>query len=482
MALLTLLLASLASCSGGDSTAKDTDTSAASGEAAVTEKAGYDYGDHDFKGYTFKVLNFDNYVDCFGTLTFEEATGEALNDAIYERNRRVEEELNFDLKEEIMVCVSWTASRIEICDKVINSVLAGEYAYDAAYLIPVAKPAVISEGYLYDLNTLDGLNLEEEYWDKVLNDSLTLNGKLYTASSALNFTTTDLTDVIYFNERLFTDYDIEFPYQSVRDGSWTLDAFGDITKKMTMLNGDDSFAFNAEGNSMYGIGGHPDKPFSLTYSAGCNVIERKNGEFVIGIDSERFHNSAEKIAEMFSIKAGHTYIDSNTASPGNCSHLFMNNRTSLIVHEIKQSNSMRNMEDTFGMLPLPKYDEAQESYRSPVSYNSSFLCVPMLLEDPERTGVILDALSYESYTSVLPIYYDVTVSQKGLRNEESIEMLEIIYNTRGIEFGQIFGITNNFVLAFRRAIENENMNSVSMVDTYLGEIEGNLLNVLDALA
>lgn len=46
-------------------------------------------------------------------------------------------------------------------------------------------------------------------------------------------------------------------------------------------------------------------------------------------------------------------------------------------------------------------------------------------QNTQQAGVILDEFSYQIYKDLMPVFYDVTVSQKGLRNEESIEMFGI---------------------------------------------------------
>ena len=51
---------------------------------------------------------------------------------------------------------------------------------------------------------------------------------------------------------------------------------------------------------------------------------------------------------------------------------------------------------------------------------------------------MLDAASYLSYTDVLPVYYNVTIAQKGLRDDESIEMLGIIQSSRYFDIGRVF--------------------------------------------
>ena len=51
------------------------------------------------------------------------------------------------------------------------------------------------------------------------------------------------------------------------------------------------------------------------------------------------------------------------------------------------------------------------------------MCIPVTNPDISEAALIMDAFSYMTYKDVLPVYYDVSLSQKGLRNEDSIEML-----------------------------------------------------------
>ena len=106
------------------------------------------------------------------------------------------------------------------------------------------------------------------------------------------------------------------------------------------------------------------------------------------------------------------------------------------------------MESTFGLVPMPKLDDSQEEYRSYVAYNTAFLVIPTTQKNTARAGFILDALNYESYIDTLPIYYDVTLSQKGLRNEESIEMLELIRENRGADLMAVYSITADITNSF----------------------------------
>ena len=59
------------------------------------------------------------------------------------------------------------------------------------------------------------------------------------------------------------------------------------------------------------------------------------------------------------------------------------------------------------------------------------MVIPKTVQDLDRTGVILESLSYEGYKSVISAYYDTMLKNKLMRDEDSIEMLDkyIVPNT-----------------------------------------------------
>ena len=66
----------------------------------------------------------------------------------------------------------------------------------------------------------------------------------------------------------------------------------------------------------------------------------------------------------------------------------------------------RNMETDFGILPFPLYEETQQEYYTTVhAYGNSFICVPIVLEDVEMTGIVLEDMSFASMYIITPAYY-----------------------------------------------------------------------------
>ena len=83
----------------------------------------------------------------------------------------------------------------------------------------------------------------------------------------------------------------------------------------------------------------------------------------------------------------------------------------------------------------------------------------------------MDALAYESYRDVLPVYYEQKVSQKGLRNDDSIEMLDIVRANRYTNFGEIFGWTNALQHAIHGKVSTGRGDIASLIASNMKTIE-----------
>ncbi|MBE6611627.1 MAG: hypothetical protein E7632_03950 [Ruminococcaceae bacterium] len=480
--LLVLLMLASVSCGEASTSSDTTDSGASDTSATETEPAGpqYDFGGKDYGGYEFKILNYESYVDAFLLVDPDEQNGDILNDALYKRNTFVEDKLNFTIKEIREPYTGWQSSQVALCDRVVKAVNADDNEYDAAYLPVGFKSGIITDGYLMDLNTIPELNVNSEHWDTVLNGDLTLDGKLFTASSSLNMCALELSDVLLFNEEMFENLGLDMPYDLVREGKWTLDKMYEYVNACTNLNGAESFTFNQSAATVYGIGGHLDKPYALLNGADCFLVKYENDEIVLGIEEERIFNAAEKIAKILRKTDGYVHFNNSGEAADGYVNLFSSNRAGFVTCELKTAYFLRDMETTFGLLPMPKYDEAQKDYQTSVSQNALFLTIPVTQDNTERTGTILDALTFYSYHDVLPAYYDVTLSQKGLRNEDSIEMLDIVYATRGIEFAQLFGVSTNWVGSFNNQIVMEKLNLASVSATQKDMINSRMKKIFDS--
>lgn len=104
------------------------------------------------------------------------------------------------------------------------------------------------------------------------------------------------------------------------------------------------------------------------------------------------------------------------------------------------SEEFRSFEDHYGVLPIPKYDEAQKDYHTVVDGGANIMVVPASAptDSYELIGAITESLSAASYLDLTPVYCGIALEQKGTRDDDSIEILRMILDSRVIDFAYLY--------------------------------------------
>ena len=486
ISLLTAISLCVSFCSCGSE--KNPDSKSGTGaETSVRRETtdAYYANTPDLCGYTLKILSPNETFNCYVKVDFDEQHGEKLDDAVYERNRKVENKLNCTIKEIQADATGegWGTGQKNLAKIITNMVLANETEYDAAYLSVFFQPSLITESILLDLKAVPELQLGEKWWDNAINDDVTINGHLFTASGPLEFMSFDMSWVLLFNEKVLADNGLEKPYDTVREGKWTLDRLNEMISGVASLNGDDSAKWNPDGNALYGIASHDHSPDAFLFSAGNKLMENEGGALKFSADTERMFSTIDKLSVILDQTNGNNYREANYIPAERQGYLyaFSKNRALFTTCELKSTLELRSMEANYGLVPMPKYDENQEKYITYVNPITCLLTIPSTNPDLEGTGVLLDALTYESYRDCLPIYYDITVSQKGLRNEDSIEMLNIVRENRSTQMSAFYGITSELNKNLANVVTQGSGKAASIIASASNKITDNLNKFIEGL-
>lgn len=468
--LLTALLAGCVSCgndTGGttDSTnekvpGNDMSDTGMSDEVTTEE---YVYPPLDLDGAVLTILNPTTTWGFYTDIDREEQTGDALGDAIYERNRRLEEKYNFtlDVVEENMYSIE---------AKVRNSVMADDSAFDIVLGSSKLNVSMISDGLVCDLCDIPELNLDRPWWDQSVVNEATINGSLYFALCDITMFSFECTWATYFNKDILEKNQLDTPYELVRSGAWTFDKLGEYTKVCVSLNSDESFTWSADGSSVYGLVSYYE--FGHTGIIACGeryITNDADGTPCFSLEGDRFYNVVSKLASLFG-RSGE-YLSINNDSPNNYFSAFSSSRAAFMAGEIKEIQNLRSVNMDFGIVPLPKYDEEQKDYCSPVTSVVPVCMIPVTNTDTAITGTVLDALAYESCINVLPVFYEINLSQKGLRDDDSIEMLGLIRDDRIFDVGDAYGWTTEVREGIRKVIDSGDANVASIIASLKPSVE-----------
>ncbi|MBQ8510045.1 MAG: extracellular solute-binding protein [Clostridia bacterium] len=474
--LLAAMLMSAASCGGSDTPAK---TTAGGSESAVTAKStdeAYPFPELDCGGDSFTILNAAYKWNMYTYIDHETLTGETLDDAVYNRNRFVEQEYNvvLDVRDE---------ERDNLHTIAQTSIMAGDGTYDVIWCGGDGVSSLITQNYVYNLRDIPEFQLDEPWWNqKTLEQaSIGREGAVYFAQSDLSLTAFELTWCLMFNETMMEELNMEKPYELVREGKWTFERFQESVRQGTNLNGDSSFTFSLDGSCIYGMASYENAmQMFLTGMEIEYTADNQNGVPELSLENDRFYTAVEKIAALCGSE-GDSIMANSSATGKHYASIFKSGRTLYMGAEMKECTSLRDFDDTFGILPSPKLDETQEDYHSWTNYYSLVMAVPVTNNQPGRAGVIMDTLSYLSMRDIMPIYYDLNVSQKGLRNEDSIEMLGIIRDSLYFDVSLAYGWTMSLHQSLRTALAAGDANVASILATNKDKVAGLITQTMDQI-
>jgi hypothetical protein len=118
---------------------------------------------------------------------------------------------------------------------------------------------------------------------------------------------------------------------------------------------------------------------------------------------------------------------------------FLEGRELFYMTTLNQIPYFRHMEDEFGILPLPLYSKSQDNYITSMSaYSSSVLMIPNTSKSDDDLGLVIQALAELSEEKLTPEYYEKQLKFRIFKDEESAEMLDIIFNNRHYDLGEVF--------------------------------------------
>ena len=472
--LLCLLLAALMtasalfSCSGGTENAGDEaeltaqtpsadEAPTAEAEDAPAENVdvnGYlkdDLPELDFGGQTVSVLYWSDVENA--EFDVEELTGEIVNDAIFQRNTDVEDRLG--------VVYNWvgTPGNNGSKDKYVAVAQASVQAGDGAYDIYAAYSRTIGAAVVNCLTrTLQDspyIDYEKPWWpDNLLEESL-IHDKLYFVSGDISTNVLHMMYCIYYNKQMLEDYNLPVPTDEVFEGTWTVDRLIELTADAYRdLNGNgradlnDSFGFTL-------VDFHNDAFYT---GSGLRLVE-KDPDLILKI-SEDFYS--EKAVDLLA-KIGPWEQTDTVYQQSDYETPFTEGRALFNVNRAHYaSKALRDSELIYGILPVPKYDENQQNYRTVMGNPITLYAVSRDSAIPETDHAVLECMASEAYRLTTPAIFENNMKKKYSIDDVNAQMYDIVRETVSFELGRFFNqYLNDITDIYFRAVTSNNQNWAS---------------------
>ena len=204
---------------------------------------------------------------------------------------------------------------------------------------------------------------------------------------------------------------------------------------------------------------HADAPSKAHPKAAMASTMPLNEDYTFdNFDAQKLQNVAEKVLQLFYGHGNASYDYKhygNDAEQDDIRNMFAAGNAAMATLRIMalESAVMRDMKDEYGVVPMPKYDEAQKDYGTLLHDQFTVLSIPKTALDDrrDRISAVMEALCYTSYNIVRPAYYDVALRSKLVSDPDSAEMLDLLFSKVYIDAGVIYtGPLSGFHDQFRQ--------------------------------
>ena len=359
-------------------------------------------------------------------IDIEEFAGGTLENAVYDRNATIEE----------LYDVTITNEYISVDQGYSNTLRANHNTADDRFQVITQRSyeikALVMEGLMSNMFDLPNLHTDMPWWNQDSVSAFTLGSTLFFAAPEMLLRDKAATACVYYNDKVATDKGITGLYEMVRAGEWTFEEFVSLMEDAAAsLDGDD--IMNSH-NDLWGSTSGLAQPYLIYGGAGMKYAHTDEDGYLV----YDFGKDENTILHLQDIYERYVFNDAvplrespTTFNPPADFNLFMSDLALFEPGLVKTLLTYRDMESDFGVLPTPKMDEYQDNYYSLVwVHQDCVLGIPSIVTDKDMVTVVLEHMNYLSYYDVYPVFYNTIILGRSPRDEQSREMLELVFRTR----------------------------------------------------
>lgn len=496
--VLVMALAMLASCGGETETSKPEQSTTSTQDTSTTDTS-TDNGDKlavpdgfSWEKEEFVILSghttFSRYYGVYNEFGYnsDELEASVINDAVINRNLAVEQLLGIKIVER-SVDDDDRMTTGKMYSTVVEQVDSGAADFDMVCPSLYQAAALAVNDYLYNMLEIENNQLDKDWWDKFFVEEVTMNDRLYFVTGDIGFYSKGAITAVYFNKETAQSLELGDVYALARENKFTYDVMYSWMKLIQEdINSDNIINYKDK----FGMGGQHDLTWALFYGAGQYIAQKDADDNpYLTINSETALTVADKLSKIVMddsfVNANDYWNDAPDGKPTNLLvAAFVEGRSLMFAETLGQVEWLRDMNFDFGILPTPLYDENQDRYYSLLNcWGSNAFGIPTSLYDDEAEGVmlIMNALGAEGKNYVTPAYIETTLKGQRLRDDDSEEMLDIIFENIGCDIGHMYNFGRLGFDALHKLAEGQNMATLidSLKSKAQSEIDSFIANFND---
>jgi hypothetical protein len=390
----------------------------------------------DLGGISIDIIQCPPSANYYDALDWDEMTGDKLSDAIYDRNRFVEKQLNATLN---VIKEDGAGNRLT------QSAMSGSGDYDLGFdLIQSYGGGLLQKGLLRSYNTISTIDLTEPWWDQAALKTTTIKGQSFFGLLDFSFDMLESLTVLFYNGELITQNQLDEPYELFLEDEWTIDRMYAMMEVVSLdKNSDGKFDIK---NDCFGLAGREYWFQPMLFTSGLELVSwnDEDAAFVLRLGEERFITVAESIGKIY--QKGNPLVDYSDYDAGRIA--FKEGRVLFYSRLLGDYNNLRTNEDDYGVIGFPRYDYTDGEAKYFVQ-NPDALFLPIVVGDDngdgkgdyDEIGYFLQAVGSYSRDVTKEVYVENAVIGKGMRDENSAEAVRYMMANLGYDLDQYYGLS-----------------------------------------
>ncbi len=409
--------------------------------------------DLKFDGETIKFLYWEDVEN--PEFFVEDQNGEAVNDAIYNRNAKVEEQFGVTL--EFTGTPGNFNNQSAFVNQCVNSTQAGADAHDFFAGYSMSGATLMCQGIAQDLTQYEIIEFDKPWWPASLIGKATIKDGVYFASGDISTNFLYMMYLCVFNKDLYTDItqlESKTLYEAVDNGEWTVDKFIELASGVYVdQNGD---ATPNQGDRFGFVTSNIHFDAFYTSSNLFTVIPAEDGTVKLSDDlfSEKTQNLLTKLCP-FLHDSGDCFLSADQDIFAAGEALFDINRAQITNKKLTATSF------SYGILPVPKYDAEQEEYYTCMAFPFTTYVLSTASTHPEAAAATLELMAYQSYLQITPALFEEAMKLRYADQSDDSFMFDLIRETVVIDLGRLLTnrLDNLSYSLFRSAMNNNQAGS-----------------------
>ena len=314
----------------------------------------------------------------------------------------------------------------------------GEYDIVSNYAALATSTNVLQYYMNFRNDQFTYMNLDQPYWNQSFIKDAESFGKLYVCVGDANLSVYDREMVIFFNKAKAETYlaGIDL-YEMVLNKEWTYEEFYNIIAEIHDDNGTVD-----EADDFYGVAsiGGSEQCDGFLYSLGGHLTQKGEDGYHTVVTDEAYDHLGDAFTMVYDF--WQTKGSKLLANSG-VNYQFFTAGNALfdidVMYHYESGNEMlRNMEDGYGIVPMPMFDTDQGEYMTGVQDAHNVMSiVSHFNQDYEMISAVMDTFNSESYSSVRPFYIEKIVKGQFL-DADSTSVFTMILDGARWDFADIY--------------------------------------------